>query len=167
MAEKKKKAKTQPAEAAVEAEEQDGPRQIITGESFKGAVFEHVDLDGAVFNAGNLYCVAVIGSNFDQTRIEECSMQDAQFRNMGMKNASFQAVNLHGAVFSNADMRESKVMHLDMCGSGFAHLNMNESLFENCAFIGTKFKDCDWNNAEIDGVPVRELIAAYRQLHNN
>ncbi|MBR3629672.1 MAG: pentapeptide repeat-containing protein [Oscillospiraceae bacterium] len=165
MAEKKKKTRSAEAAQAPVVEEPDETRQIFTGESFKGAVFEHVDLDGAVFNAGNLYCVAVIGSNFDQTRIEECSMQNAQFRNMGMKNASFQAVNLHGAVFTNADMRESKVMHLDMCGSGFAHLNMNESLFENCAFIGTKFNGCDWNEATIDGIPVRDLIAAYRELH--
>ena len=163
MAERKRKTKS----TADAAAEQEDASKIITGESYKGAVFERVDLDGAVFNAGNLYCVAVIGSNFDQTRIEECSMQNAQFRNMGMKNASFQAMDMHGAIFSNADLRDSKIMHLDMSNTGFSHLNLSGAAFDHCVFGGAKFDVCDWADAEIDGIPVKDLLAAYQQLHNN
>ena len=52
-----------------------------------------------------------------------------------------------------------------MSASNFAHINLSESVFNSCGMVGTQFVDCNWEDAMIDGIPVRDLLDAYKQIH--
>lgn len=136
------------------------------GQNLKGMVFDEVNLDGAVFHNSNLYCVAVIGSEFSECRIEQCAVQNAQFRNVGMRHMSFQAADLCGAIFTDVNLLGSTINHAGMQESHFANMNLGGSQYDNCIMDGAEFKNCEWGDAKIDGIPVRDLLSAYMEVHN-
>jgi uncharacterized protein YjbI with pentapeptide repeats len=121
----------------------------------------HKDIAGSVFQGAN--------------------MRGAEFRDVNLAKAVFDGVDLSGARFFNVNLREAQIGAVDFGGASFSCMNTGEGhprvpaeiqnielddcTVRTCYFRNTKFVDCDWSGATIDGVPVTELIAAYRQLY--
>ena len=116
----------------------------------------------------------ITGSTFEDT-----NMAAAEFRRVNLAKAVFDDVDLSGARFFNVNLRGAQIGAVDFGGASLSCMNTGEdrervpATIENielddctvskCHFRSTKFVDCDWHGATIDGVPITELIATYRK----
>lgn len=123
-------------------------------------------------NAMNITHEDMTGSVFQDT-----NMSGAVFRRVDLANAVFDDVNLGGARFFNVNLRRAEVGAIDFGGSSVSCMNtgedrervpatiksieLDESTVSSCHFRNTKFVNCDWTGATIDGVPITELIARH------
>ena len=116
----------------------------------------------------------ITGSTFQDT-----NMADAEFRRVNLAKAVFDDVDLSGARFFNVNLRGAEIGAVDFGGASFSCMNTGEDrervtadiknielddcTVSNCCFERTKFVDCDWSGATIDGVAITELMAIHRE----
>lgn len=125
-------------------------------------------------NAMNIAHEDITGSVFRDTK-----MSGTEFSGVDLANAVFDDVDLSGARFFSINLRGAEVGAIDFGGSSFSCMNtgedrervpatiknieLDECTVSNCYFRNTRFLDCDWSGATIDGVPIADLIAMYRE----
>ncbi len=113
------------------------------------------------------------------SEFRDSNLAGAEFRGVNLAKANFEDVDLSGARFFNVNLRGAEIGAVDFGGASFSCMNTGEDregipatikkielddcTVANCYFRNTKFVDCDWGGAHIDGVPVAQLIATYHQ----
>jgi len=115
--------------------------------------------------------------------IAECAnLSGSRFQNVNLSGAVFDDVNLSGASFHNINMSDVRFSAMQIGGSGFVHIglppdkegkqgkqrgcrfedvHLNDSTFKNCKLTNVKMIDCEIDDMEIDGVPVKEAIERF------
>ena len=117
--------------------------------------------------------------NIAGSAFQDANLAGAEFRGVNLAMAVFDDVDLSGAHFFNVNLRGAQIGAVDFGGASLSCMNTGEdrervpATIENielddctvskCHFRSTKFVDCDWHGATIDGVPITELIATYRK----
>lgn len=112
-------------------------------------------------------------------KVNEKDISGSEFRDVNLAKAVFEGVDLSGARFFNVNFRGAEIGAVDFGGASFSCMNTGEdeeripAKIENielddctvrtCHFRNTKFVNCDWSGATIDGVPVAELLATHRK----
>ncbi|THF74081.1 sigma-70 family RNA polymerase sigma factor [Cohnella fermenti] len=147
-------------------------------EEFKRKVFEDARMSEAQFRR-----VVMGESDFD-----DIDLSRARFHNINMHGARFDDINMSGAVFHNINMKGASFREVGLweievaqCCMGDAYFHDigregQGSRFERCDLAGTSFLDCNLANADIrecdisglriEGIPVEELLEAYRKRNS-
>lgn len=103
------------------------------------------------------------------SRFKEADMSATVFSDINLEKATFVNINLRGASFSAVDFGGAK---FECVNTGedrpqepvtFEGVEFDDSAFRNCVFSGVKLIDCELKGMTIDGIPVVEMIMAYKR----
>ena len=112
---------------------------------------EHANISGSRFHDVNM-----AGVEFD-----DVNMGEARFHNINMSDISVSAVQMGGARFKHIGLppgSQEKQRPLS-----FEEADLNGSTFTKCDLAGVQIKDCNVDGMMIEGIPVADLLAAYKQ----
>jgi uncharacterized protein YjbI with pentapeptide repeats len=70
----------------------------------------------------------------------------------------------HQMSVSGSDLSNSTFQDVNLSGCVFADVNMSGIVITNVDLSGARLLDCNLLGASIEGVPVKELFAAYRAV---
>lgn len=127
-------------------------------------VAEHADIAGSEFRDVNM-----AGSKF-----ENANMAGAKFDNVNLSKASFFNINLSDITITAAQIGGAKFKHVgpppDKDGKqerqravSFEEMMLCDSTFVKVDLSNVRISDCDMAGMTIDGIPVADMIAAYKQ----
>ena len=114
---------------------------------------------------------------------EEAVIEDSKFINVGMGRVLFDNVDLSHATLNNVNMGHMTIQYVQIGGTTFRHVGLppdqratetqdpltfedcdfNGSTYSACNLSGIKLDNCNLEGATIDGVPISELLAAYKK----
>ena len=123
---------------------QDNDARPFSGPQLQNGEFTNADMTGTNFD----------GVNLAKARFYAV-LRDAVFDDSDLSSAVFNDVNLAGATFDNVNLKGSKFHNIDLSGTSFDYLNMRD----------VEVTRADLTGMTIDGIPVSEFIAAYREKH--
>ena len=115
---------------------------------------EHADLSGSRFHDVNL-----AGAEFD-----DVNMSKTRFHNINMSDISVTAVQIGGAKFKHigpppckdgGQERQRPVI--------FEEAMLCDSIFKKVDMSNVKIIDCSITGMTIDGIPVTDMLAAYKK----
>jgi len=109
--------------------------------------FTEACLDGSNFWNVSLQKMKISDANLSDLEIEGAQLGGAFIHNIGMPPKG------HPLHDPNARMRPVRFEHCELAGSSFRDCDLSGVAFTNCNFKGTT----------IDGVPVEDLLKAYRK----
>ncbi len=114
----------------------------------------------------------------EEHHVEHRDIAGSQFRHVNMSGAVFEDVDLSGAKFFNVNLRGAEIGAVDFGGASFSCMNTGEDRprvpavfnaieFEDCtiqnSFLrNTKLVNCDLTGMTIDGIPVTDMLEAYK-----
>jgi len=114
-----------------------------------------------------------------ESRFDNLDMHGTVFHNLNLSGSSFEDINLSGARFFNINLRNAQIGAIDFGGSVLSCMNTGEDrpklpvsfkdieldgcTFTECAFTNVKLENCGLEGMRIDGIPVAEMLAAYRE----
>ena len=114
---------------------------------------------------------------------ENADISGSKFHDVNLAGAEFDDVNLGRATFHNINLSDIKVTAANLGGAHFRHIGpmpapdgtqarqkavtfeeamLCDSVFRKTDLSGAKIEDCNLEGMTIDGVPVADLLAAYR-----
>ena len=114
---------------------------------------------------------------------EKADISGSKFHDVNMTGAEFDDVNLGGASLHNINLSDIQVTAANMGGAYFKHIGpmpgpdgaqarqkavtfedamLCDSVFRRVDLSGAKIENCNLEGMTIDGVPVADLLAAYR-----
>ncbi|UCF16149.1 MAG: pentapeptide repeat-containing protein [Phycisphaerales bacterium] len=115
----------------------------------------------------------------EKCHVENKDIAGSQFRHANMSGAVFEDVDLSGAKFFNVNLRGAEIGAVDFGGASFSCMNTGEDRprvpvvfnaieFEDCTiqnsfFWNTKLVNCDLTGMTIDGIPVTDMLEAYKK----
>ena len=82
----------------------------------------------------------------------DVNMAGSSFVNVNLSNAVFDDVNLSNAVFDDVNLTDAKIRNVNLTALQINHGNLSNAAIVNCRTEGMT----------IDGIPVADLLAAYR-----
>lgn len=110
----------------------------------------------------------------DYTRVNNSRWGNASFEKMFMMECRFDDVNLNNSLFHNLAMlscdfdkvtlNESSIANSAMLSCSFTNSNISNSKFVQTDLSGVEIGgDCVIDGMTIDGIPVEELLRAYKE----
>ncbi len=118
----------------------------------------------------------------EKCQVENKDIAGSQFRHVNLSGAVFEDVDLSGARFFNINLRDADIGAVDFGGASFSCMNTGEDrprkpvvfnsielddcTFQNSFFRNTKLVNCDLTGMTIDGVPVTEMLEAYKKTRS-
>ena len=111
------------------------------------------------------------------SRFEDVCLGDAEFDNVSLVRAKLHNINLSDITVTAAQMGGAKFKHIgpppDKDGKQerqrpvtFEEMMLCDSTFRKVDLSNVRIVDCDTTNMTIDGIPVADMMAAYRQRRN-
>ena len=113
--------------------------------------------------------------------IENKDITGSEFRHLNMSGAVFEDVDLSEAKFFNINLRGAQIGAVDFGGSSFSCMNTGEDrprrpvifnsielddcTIQNSFFRNTKIVNCELTGMTIDGVPITDMVEAYKKAH--
>ncbi|NGZ76679.1 GNAT family N-acetyltransferase [Saccharibacillus alkalitolerans] len=119
------------------------PAPRFENRSFARADFRHCDLSEADFMGGDL--------------------SRSAYSHLNMAQASFNNCNLRELRLANANLRGSRIGDSSMDGSEILHVSLTGTSIRNCDLSNVRLADCRYAGMTIDGIPVDDLLTAYRR----
>jgi len=116
---------------------------------------EHADLSGSRFHDVNLS-----GAEFD-----DVNMSKVRFHNINMSDITVTAVQIGGAHFKHIgpppdkDGRQARQRPVL-----FEEMMLCDGTFRKVDLSNVQIKDCNTDGMTIDGIPVADMMAAYKKL---
>ncbi len=117
------------------------------------------------------------------SRFTDANMEGAEFHDVNLAGADFDNVSLSGARFHNADMSDIRLSAVQIGGASFGCIGtppdseghqarqravvfenamLCDSLFRRVDLSGSRIEECDLTGATIDGIPVADLLEAWK-----
>jgi len=104
-------------------------------------------------------------------------LNDSRFNNVAMINVKIVDANLSDLEIEGAQLGGAYIHNIGMPPKGhpmynpeakqrplkFEDCDLNSSTITNCNLSGVAISDCNLSGATIDGIPVDDLLNAYRQ----
>lgn len=112
---------------------------------------------------------------------QHARLSGSRFEDVCLGDAEFDDVNLAGAKFHNINFADVTITAAHFGGATFRHIGLHPGsegrqrplLFDEADLNGTRFAGCDLSAVQIencntegmtiDGIPVADMLAAYRQ----
>jgi uncharacterized protein YjbI with pentapeptide repeats len=85
--------------------------------------------------------------------VNDTDLSGSRFNDANLSGASFNQINFSGAKFNDSNMTGWYVNDVNLSGSEFQNINLSGVAFSNCRTSGVT----------IDGVPLEEMVAAYKK----
>jgi uncharacterized protein YjbI with pentapeptide repeats len=85
--------------------------------------------------------------------VNDADLSGSQFNDANLSGTTFNQINFSGARFNDSNLTGWQVNDVNLSGSVFQNLNLSGAVLNNCRLTGVT----------IDGVPLDEMIAAWRQ----
>ena len=115
---------------------------------------EHADLSGSQFHDVNM-----AGTQFDNVNLSK-----ARLHNINLSDISITAAQIGGATFRHIGPPPDKEGKQERQRPvAFEEMMLCDSTFRKVDLSNVRIEDCDLKGMTIDGIPVTDLIAAYRQ----
>ncbi len=115
----------------------------LRGENIAGSEFEDLDMS--------------------ESRFADINLSEATFHDINLTESTFSAVDLDGALFTHIGPPTPEPWNTSMgCAIRFEEAALTGSSFVRVNLGNVRLVDCLVEGMTIDGIPVTELIAAYR-----
>lgn len=109
--------------------------------------------------------------NLTQTRIHNVNLSKSEFDDINLSGTTFFDINFSDVKFSAAQFGGVQFKHIGLPpGStekqrpiSFEECDLNSSVFEKCDLRGVEIRACQVEGMKIDGIPVQDLLEAYRR----
>jgi len=122
-----------------------------------------------------------------QLDVKESNIEHSRFENVCMIQSHFEDVNMAGTKIMNANLSDLEIEGAQIGGAYIHNIGMppkghplydplakmQPARFENCSFAGSAFTNCDFSGValtdctvtemKINGIPVEDLLKAYRK----
>ncbi|AHG49610.1 hypothetical protein RLEG12_01690 (plasmid) [Rhizobium leguminosarum bv. trifolii CB782] len=85
--------------------------------------------------------------------VNDTDLSGSRFNDANLSGTSFNQINFSGARFNDSNMSGWFVNDVNLSGSRFQNINLSGVAFSNCSMPG----------AMLDGVPLEEIVEAYRK----
>jgi uncharacterized protein YjbI with pentapeptide repeats len=85
--------------------------------------------------------------------VNDTDLSGSRFNDANLTGTWFNQINFSGAKFNDSNMTGWYVNDVNLSGSQFQNINLSGVTFSNCRMPG----------AMLDGVPLEEIVAAYRK----
>ncbi len=85
--------------------------------------------------------------------VNDTDLSGSRFNDANLTGTWFNQINFSGAKFNDSNMTGWYVNDVNLSGSQFQNINLSGVTFSNCRMPGTM----------LDGVPLEEIVAAYRK----
>lgn len=85
--------------------------------------------------------------------VNDTDLSGSRFNDANLSGTSFNQINFSGAKFNDSNMTGWYVSDVNLSGSRFQDINLSGAAFSNCRMTGVM----------LDGVPLEEIVAVYRQ----
>ena len=118
-------------------------KHLAAGADISGSEFHKVNLSGAVFDDVNLGNARLHSVNLSDARISAANLGGAVFRHIGPP------IDEDGGQRKQRPVTFEEAM---LCGSTFRKVDLSDA----------RIVDCNIQGMTIDGIPVAELLKAYR-----
>ncbi len=99
------------------------------------------------------------GVDMSGTIFEDVKLSGARFHNINLRGANFGAIDFGGATFSCMHTGEDRPRE----PVRFESIELDDCTFSGCAFRNLKIINCDLTGMTVDGVPVADMINAFKQ----
>lgn len=112
------------------------------------------------------------------SRFEDLNMSGTSFTNINLSKSSFHNINFSDVSFTAANIGGSLFKHIgpmpDKDGKQarqravtFEEAMLCDSVFRKVDLSNVQLIDCNLEGMKIDGIPVADLLAAYREKHTS
>lgn len=85
--------------------------------------------------------------------VNDTDLSGSRFNDSNLSGAWFNQINFSGAKFNDSNMTGWQVNDVNLSGSQFQNINLSGVTFSNCRIPGVM----------LDGVPLEEIVEAYRK----
>lgn len=85
--------------------------------------------------------------------VNDTDLSGSRFNDANLSGTSFNQINFSGAKFNDSNMTGWYVNDVNLSGSRFENVNLS----------GVSFSSCRLPGARLDGVPLEEMVEAYRK----
>ncbi len=120
-------------------------------------------------------------------RFRDANMAGAEFHDVNLSGSVFDDVNLSGASFHNVNMSDIRVSAAQIGGASlgcigtppdvdgrqarqravtFENVMLCDSLFRHVDLSGSRIEECNLTGMTIDGIPVSDLLAAWKSRNS-
>ena len=120
----------------------------------------------------------------DKLNLKNENIAGSEFEDIDMSESRFEDINLSGTTFHNINLSDATISATDLDGALFTHIGppttepWDKSIgcvvrFEEAALTGSSFVranltnvrlvDCITDGMTIDGIPLADMIAAYKK----
>ena len=112
--------------------------------------------ENANMSKSRFHDVNLAGSEFD-----DICMSNVKFHNINFSDISVTAVQMGGAFFKHVGLppgtkERQRPVRFEEC-------DLNGSTLKECDLTNVDIVDCDISGMKIDGIPVQDMLRAYRQ----
>jgi uncharacterized protein YjbI with pentapeptide repeats len=118
--------------------------------------FENIMMTGITIFDVNASKMTIVNANLSDLEIEGAQMGGAFIHNIGMPPKD------HPMHVEGSSMRPVKFEDCNLSKSTFHDCNLSAMEISDCNLSGAALKDCNLTGMTIDGIPVQELLAAYK-----
>jgi len=116
-------------------------------------VAEHANIAGSVFNDVNLSGATFENVNMSKTRMHDINLSDLDLSAANLGGAHFK----HIGPAPDKDGKQARQKAIT-----FEEAMLCDSTFRKVDMSNVKIVDCQMDGMTIDGIPVADLVAAYR-----
>ncbi len=145
-------------------------KNLLKEKDLSGSIYEHCDSSHSEFYGVTLEGSSISNSNLMSSHVSNCNMSQGKFQNINFTHSLFADLNLSNSQFAHVNLGAVSFRNTDL-GEGedplsFKGCELQGTSFSNCNLKGIMIEDCDLSGMKIDNIPVEELMAAYKRLHN-
>ena len=132
---------------------QPGITMEIRNDNIASSHLEDVNMDGTTFNNVCLSNARFENINLSKSRVHDINFSDVEFTAAQIGGTVFRHIGLP----PGSNQRQRPVT--------FEEMTLNDSVFRRVDLSNVQINECNLDGMRIDGIPVTDLLEAYRKTH--
>ncbi|MGR3764007.1 GNAT family N-acetyltransferase [Rossellomorea sp. NS-SX7] len=145
-------------------------KNLVKEKDISGRLYEHCDLSHSEFYGVRSEESSFSNSNLMGSHVSNCNVSRAKFQNINFTHSLFADLNLSNSQFAHVTLSDVHFRNTDLGEEkdslSFEGCDLQGTRFSNCNLKGVTIEDCDLSEVMINHIPVKELLDAYKRLHN-
>jgi uncharacterized protein YjbI with pentapeptide repeats len=93
--------------------------------------------------------------------VNDSDISGSNFNNCNL-SSSFNQIKFSGGCFNDSNMTGWKINDTNLCGLMLNDVTLSGATVQNANLSGVDFINCHFTGARIDGIPVEDMMAAYK-----
>ncbi|SCC07530.1 Uncharacterized protein YjbI, contains pentapeptide repeats [[Bacillus] enclensis] len=145
-------------------------QKLLKNEDLSHRIYEHCSLNHSEYYGVNMEESSIINSNLKGIHVSNCNMSEVKFQNINLTHSLIADLNLSKSEFAHLSLSGTTFTNTDLGEEGepvsFKGCNLQGSKFINCDLKGIEISDSDLSGMKINDIPVKDLLDAYKRIHN-